>query len=77
MKSGLLVYKEVDKVFFCMKLKISITSEPIEFSILGKLHIGPGVVLGYLFFIFKNLDSLNPISAPSNTETPRCYGRSQ
>ena len=49
MKSGLLVYKVVGKVFLCLKLKISITSEPIGLSILGKFHIGPGMVLDYLF----------------------------
>ena len=30
-----------------MQLKISIITVLIEFSILGKLHIGPGMVLGY------------------------------
>ena len=33
-----LLYKVVSA--FCLKLKISLTTEPIGFSILGKLHIG-------------------------------------
>ena len=37
------------KVFFCLKLKI-LTTEPIGFSILGKLHIGSVIVLGYFIF---------------------------
>ena len=36
--------------FFCPKLNISTTTELIEFSFLGKLHIGPGMVLGYFYF---------------------------
>ena len=35
-----------------MKLKISITTEPIEFSILGKIHLGNKVILGYFTFRF-------------------------
>ena len=35
------------KVFFYRKLNISINTEPIGFSILGKLHIGLGMVLSY------------------------------
>ena len=42
-------------VFF-LKLKISITTELIEFSFLGKLHIGSGMVLGYFIFRFKPWD---------------------
>ena len=41
----ILLYKVVR--VFCLKLKISITTELIGFSILGKLHIGPVMVLGY------------------------------
>ena len=40
------------EVFFCLKLYISITSKPIGFEHLGKLHIGPVMVLGC--FIFRN-----------------------
>ena len=40
-----LLYKVVR--LFCLKFKISITTEPIEFSVIGKVHIGPGMVLGY------------------------------
>ena len=40
-----------------MKLKISITTEPIGFSILGKLYIGPVIVLCYFIFRFKLVDS--------------------
>ena len=29
-------------------------TEPIEFSFLGKLHIGPGVALDYFYFRFKS-----------------------
>ena len=36
-----------------MWLKMSITTELIEFSLLGKLHIGPGMVLGYLVLDFS------------------------
>ena len=35
---------------FCPKLKISITTETIEFSFLGKLYICPEMVLGILIF---------------------------
>ena len=55
-----------------MKLKISITTEPIGFSILGKLHIGPVIVLGYFIFSFKLVDSFKTFfyfrSALLNTE---------
>ena len=34
---------------FCLKLKISINSELIKFSILDKLQTDPGMVLGFLF----------------------------
>ena len=36
---------------FSLKLKISITTEPIGFFILGKLHIGPVMVLGYFLHL--------------------------
>ena len=35
----------------CLKLKILITIEAIKFSILGKIHIGPVMVLDYFFYI--------------------------
>ena len=40
----LILLNEVVRVI-CLKLKISITTEPIGFSNLGKLHIGPVMVL--------------------------------
>ena len=46
-----LLYKEV---FFCLKLKISKTTEPPKLSFLGRLHIGPAMVLGYIIFRFKS-----------------------
>ena len=39
-----------------MKLKIFMIIEPIGFSILGKLHIGAGMVLGYFIFFVKYWD---------------------
>ena len=33
--------------YFCLKLKISIITESIEFFFLGEDHIGQGMVLGY------------------------------
>ena len=45
----MLLYKVVK--FFCLKLKILITTEAIEFSILGKIHIGPVMVVDYFFYI--------------------------
>ena len=38
-----------------MKLKISINTEPIEFYILGKLHIAPVMVLGHYILRFQFL----------------------
>ena len=37
---------ELEGIFFYLKLKISISTELFGFSILGKLHIGPVMVLG-------------------------------
>ncbi len=51
-------------VLFCLKLKVSITTEPIWFSILGKLHIGPVIVLGYLILSFKYWDGFKQFSSP-------------
>ena len=41
----------------CLKFKILITNEPIGFSILGKLLIGPWMVLGH--FIFGLREKIN------------------
>ena len=35
---------------FCLQLKISITTKPIEFSLLGKLHMDRVMYLGYFIF---------------------------
>ena len=43
--------------FFCLKLKISITTELIGFSVLVKLHVDPVMVSGYFIFILKSWDS--------------------
>ena len=52
-----------------LKLKISITTELIVFSILWKINIGPGILLGYFnlslemgldyFYVALNAESLN------------------
>ena len=52
--SYILLFKVVR--FFCLKLKISITTETIGFSVLGKHHTGPVMVLGYFVFRFQTLD---------------------
>ena len=41
----ILLYKVLRS--FCLKLNISINTKLIEFLFNGKLHIGPGMVLGY------------------------------
>ena len=43
----ILLYKVIR--FFCMKLKISMTTEPMKFFNLGELHIGPSMFLDYYF----------------------------
>ena len=53
--TSILSYKEVRD--FCLKLRISITTEPIGLSILSELQIGPVMVLGYFIFRFKSWDS--------------------
>ena len=45
----ILLYKVVS--FFCLKLKISITTEPIEFSFLRKLYIAPVIDLDQRFVV--------------------------
>ena len=35
---------------FCLKLKFSRHTEPIKFSFLDKLHLGPGMVLNFIYF---------------------------
>ena len=42
----------------CLKLTISITAEPIGFSILDKFHVGSIMVLGYFIFRFESWDGL-------------------
>ena len=37
--------------FFCLKLKISINTEPIGFSILCELHVGSVMVLGFFYIL--------------------------
>ena len=65
------LYYKVVRVF-CLKLKISITIEPIGLSFSGKLLIGPMMVLGFIFRYLLSWDGLKPFSsiqcAPSNTE---------
>ena len=66
-----LLYKVVS--FFCLKLKISLTTEPIGFFILCKLHIGPVMVLCYFIFRFKSCNGFKPFdfplfTTPLNTE---------
>ena len=60
------------KSFFCLKLKISISTEMIWFCILSKIHIGPVMFLGYFMFWFESRDGFNlfykPHSAPLFTE---------
>ena len=46
----------ISSIVFCLKLKISITNKLIGFSTLGKLHIGPVMVLAYFSFRFKSWD---------------------
>ena len=47
------------EVFFCLKLKISITKKPIGLLILERLYIGTVMVLGHSIFEFKSLTHLN------------------
>ena len=53
--------------FFCLKLKISINTEPIGFSILCELHVGSVMVLGFFQFEICNDDlsylNTNPLDA--------------
>ena len=58
---------ENSKVLFCLKLKISKTIEPIEYS--DKLYIGHRMVLGYFIFRFKSLYGFRlPFTAPLNLD---------
>ena len=41
--------------FFCLKFKISIITGLFGFASLGKLRLGPLMVLGYFFFRFISL----------------------
>ena len=74
-------YKEVYLLtlqckFYCFfPVKISLTGQQIEFSILGNLYKCPGVVLAY--FIFKFWDGFRIFCAPSSSfkyRVPICYG---
>ena len=51
--------------FSYRKLKISITSEQIKFSIFGKLYIGPGLILSHFstFSLGLNLYKTEPLYA--------------
>ena len=49
---------------FCLQLKILIIAEPIDFSILGKLHIGPGMVSFYFILRFKSWDVFSLFFCP-------------
>ena len=49
---------------FCLKLKILITTELIEFFLLGKLHRGPGMVLGYFSFRLNPCDGFRLFFVP-------------
>ena len=69
--SYILLYKVVR--FFCLKLKILITTELIEFSFLGKLHISYWMVLGYSIYRYNQWDdlklfSLHLLTYPLNAE---------
>ena len=68
----LLIYypmTENSKVLFCLKLKISKTIEPIEYSISDKLYIVHRMVLGYFIFRFKSLYGFRlPFTAPLNLD---------
>ena len=44
-----LLNKEV-RSFVCLSIRVSLTAERIEFSVLAKLHIGPVMVSCYLYF---------------------------
>jgi hypothetical protein len=48
----------------CLKLKNSRTVEPIGFTILGKLHKGPMMVLGNFTLGFKSWVVLSYFSRP-------------
>ena len=54
---------------YCLKLKISITPEPIEFSIFEKLHIGQRVALGYSIVTFKSCEGFRLFFQSSNKIT--------
>ncbi len=67
----ILWYKVVS--FFCLNLKISITTEPIEFSFFWNLHciayVEPGMNLGYLeSSLGMVLDYFNAFSTISRAE---------
>ena len=51
------------KFFFNLRLKISITTELIGFSISSKLYLGPVKVLDYLIFAFSVPLNMEPLDA--------------
>ena len=62
------------EVYFYLKLYISITSKPIGFEHLGKLHIGPVMVLGCFIFRNNSCNGLIYISifCPFQCRAPKC-----
>ena len=50
------------KEFYCLKLKITITTEPFELSILGQLRIGPVMVLCYFIVRINAWDAFGIFS---------------
>ncbi len=62
---GIRLHKVVNiSEYFCPNLQISITTELIKFSILGKLHKAPMIVLGYFVLSFQTLDGFKPSLKP-------------
>ena len=58
--------------FFCLKIRITITSEPIWFSDFCRLQAGPVMVLGYFVIRFNSSDGFIlflALFAPLNTES--------
>ena len=64
----LILLNKVVRVFFYLKLKISITTELIGFSISSKLYKGPVTVLDYFIIFSFFLAHLCPIEY----RAPRC-----
>ena len=49
-------FEKSKRMSVCLQRKISLTTEPIWFSILENLHFSPGVVLGHIIFRFQSWD---------------------